>query len=91
MRACANPVDRPAAGLNPNEVVTEIVQVLLDSRLSRFTDGHNTDHSRNPDGDPENRQDASHLVSEQRHQCRSKESCVVHKSDASLGDATVPR
>jgi hypothetical protein len=58
--------------------------LLLDSRLSGFANGHDTDHSRNPDRDPKNRKDASHLVSEERHQCGSKESSVVHSSDASL-------
>ena len=93
MRAGADAVDRPAASFNPDEVVTKVVQLLLDSRLSRFADCHDTDHSRNPDGDPQNSQEASHLVSEQRHQCGSKQSSVVHGSDASslLGNLTDSR
>jgi hypothetical protein len=68
MRARAHAVDRAATSLNPDEVVAKIIQLLLDSRLSRFANGHDADHCRNPDGYPQNRQDASHLVSEQRHQ-----------------------
>ena len=68
MRARAHAVDRAPASLNPDEVVPQIIQLLLDSRLSRFANGHDADHGGNPDGDPQNRQDASHLVSEQRHQ-----------------------
>ena len=68
MRARAHTVDRAAASLNPDEVVSKIIQLLLDSRLSGFANGHHADHCRNPDGYPQNRQDASHLVSEQCHQ-----------------------
>jgi len=67
MRARAHAVDRAAASLNPDEVVSKIIQLLLDSRLSGFANGHDTDYCCNPDGYPQNRQDASHLVSEQRH------------------------
>ena len=83
MRAGADAVDRAAASFNPDEVVSKVVQLLLDSRLSGFADGHDTDHGRNPDGDPQDRQDAPHFISEQRHQCRSKESPVVHSSESS--------
>ncbi len=83
MRAGADAVDRPAASFNPDEVVSQVVQLLLHARLSRFADSHDTDHSRNPDGDPQNSQNASHLVSEQRHQCGSKQSPVIHSSNAS--------
>jgi len=82
MRACADAVDRPTARFNPDEVVAKIVQLLLDSRLSGFADGHDTNDGRNPDSDPQNCQDAAHLVSEQRHQRGSKESSVVHSPDA---------
>jgi hypothetical protein len=78
MRARADSIDRTAPSLNPDEVVSKVVQLLLDSRLTRFADSDDTDHSGYPDSDPQNSQDASHLVSEQRHQCGSKESSVVH-------------
>jgi hypothetical protein len=42
--------------------------LLLNSRLASFADCHNTNHGSNPNRDSQNRQDASHLVSEQRHQ-----------------------
>jgi hypothetical protein len=48
--------------------------------LTSLADSYGTDDSRNPDGDPQNRQDASHLISEQGNQSRSKESSVVHNS-----------
>src|ERR1700730_2994155 len=83
MRACPDAVDRPAASFNPDEVFSQVVQLLLVSLLSRVADGHDTDDSCNPDGDPQHSQDASHLVSELRHQCGSKQSSVVHRSNAS--------
>lgn len=85
MRTGADTADSPAARLNPNKVVSKIVQVLLNACLSCSTDGHNTDHGRDPDRDSENSQDASHLVSEQRDQSRSKKSSVVHNSWISAG------
>jgi hypothetical protein len=59
--------------------------LLLDSRLSGFANGHDADHCRNADGYPQNREDASHLVSEQRHQRGAKESTVTHSAYASSG------
>ena len=44
-------IARPPA-LNPDEVVTKVIQVLLDSCLSCFADRYDTDNSCNPDGDP---------------------------------------
>jgi hypothetical protein len=83
MRARAHSVDRPAPSFDPDEVVSKVVQLLLDSRLSRVPDCYDTDDRRNPDGDSQNRQDASHLVSEQRNQCGSKERSVIQSSNAS--------
>ncbi len=54
MGARADAVDCPATRLNPDKVLAEVVQVLLNSCLSRFADGHDTDHSGNPDHDSEN-------------------------------------
>jgi hypothetical protein len=67
MRPSADTVDRTAASFNPDEVVSKIVQLLLDSCLTCVADGHDTDHGGNPDGDSQNRQNVSHLVSERRH------------------------
>jgi hypothetical protein len=78
--ACADAVDGPATSFNPDEVVSQVVELLLNSRLTSLADSYDTDDSRNPDGDPQNRQDASHLISEQGNQSRSKESSVVHNS-----------
>jgi hypothetical protein len=36
MRARARSIDGPAPSFDPNEVVSEVVQLLLDSRLSAF-------------------------------------------------------
>ena len=91
MRARAHSVDRPAPSFDPDEVVSEVVQLLLDSRLSRVPDCHDTDDRRNSDGNSQNRQDASHLVSEQRNQCGSKECSVVHSSNASSRAVTAER
>ena len=91
MRARAHSVHRSASSFDPNEVVSEVVQLLLDSRLSRVANCHDTDDRRNPDGDSQNRQDASHLVSEQRNQGGSKKSSVVHCSDRSLAPGSPKR
>src|ERR1700682_2272293 len=53
--ACAHPVDRAASGFNPDEIVSEIVELLFDTGLSRFADGYDADYRRNPDGDPQDR------------------------------------
>jgi hypothetical protein len=83
MRARAHSVHRATASFNPDEVVAKVVQLLLNSRLAGFAYSYDTDDRSNPDRDPQNRQDASHLVPEQRDQCGSKQSAVVHSSDAS--------
>ena len=66
------------SGSNPDEVVSEVVEVLLDSGLPGIADGHYTDDSGNPNGDAQDCQDASHLVPEQGHNCGSKQGSVVH-------------
>ena len=83
MRSGADAIDRPASGFNPDEIVSKVVEVLLDSGLPGIADCDDTDHGSNPDGDSQNRQDASHLVSEQRHKGRPKQGCVIHGFDAS--------
>src|SRR5271169_5935406 len=83
MRSSADAVDRPPPSFNPDEIVSQVVQLLLHPRLSGLADGHDADHRRNPDGDPQHRQHASHLVSKQRHQRRSKQRSVIHSSSSS--------
>jgi hypothetical protein len=63
--AGADAIDRAASGFNPDEVVSQVVEVLLDSGLPGITDGHNTDDGGNSNSDTQNRQDASHLVPQQ--------------------------
>src|SRR6202041_2752866 len=62
--ACHHAIDRTTARLNPNKVIAQVVQLLLDPSLSGFTDGNNTDYGRNPDTDPQDRENASHLISQ---------------------------
>jgi hypothetical protein len=81
--AGADAIDRAASGFNPDEVVSQVVEVLLDSGLPGIADGHNTDDSGNPNGDTQNRQDASHLVAQQGHHRGPKQSSVVHNFYAS--------
>jgi len=38
-------------GFDPDEVVSQIVELLFDPRLASFTDGHNANHRGNADGD----------------------------------------
>src|ERR1700739_4512572 len=59
MRAGAHAVDGAAAGLNPHEIVAEIVELLLDAGLPCFADGHDANHRGDADGDAEHRQDTS--------------------------------
>ncbi len=78
VRSRANAVDRAPACFNPDKVVAQIVQLLLDPRLPRFSDGHDTNDRRDPDGNSQHRQDASHFVSEQRHQGGAQQRRVIH-------------
>ena len=77
MRSRANAVDCASARLNPHKVVAQIVELLLDAGLPRFSDGHYTNHCRNPDGNAQYRQDAAHFIPEQRHKSRSQQRCVI--------------
>jgi hypothetical protein len=78
----ADAVYRSASSFNPDEVVPQVVELLLDPGLSGVADGHNTDDSGNPNGDAQDRQDASHLVPEEGHHRRSKQGPVVHNSSS---------
>jgi hypothetical protein len=68
----AHAIHRATSGFDPHKIVPEIVQLLLDSGLAGFADGDDTDDRRNPDGYSQDRQDASHLVPQQRHYGRLK-------------------
>jgi hypothetical protein len=69
VRARADPVYGAASCFNPDKIIPEIVQLLLDTGLSRFADGHNANDCRDAYRDPQDSQDAAHLVSEQRDEC----------------------
>jgi hypothetical protein len=66
VRARAHAVHRAAPCFNPYKVIAQIIQLLLDPRLSRFANGDNANHRCDPDSDAQDRQDAAHFVSEQR-------------------------
>jgi len=57
--ASAHAIHRATSGLDPHKIVPEIVQLLLDSGLSGFADGDDTDDRRNPDRYSQDRQDSS--------------------------------
>jgi hypothetical protein len=80
MCPCPDAIDRPPASLNPDKIIPQIVQLQLDPRLSRFADGDDADDRRDSDGYSQNRQDASHLVSKQRHQGGLQQGRVIHRS-----------
>jgi hypothetical protein len=64
MGAGSHAVDRATTRFNPDEVVSKIVELLLDAGLSRFADGYYADDRGYSDGDPKDSQNASHLVPE---------------------------
>jgi hypothetical protein len=84
MRPCSNAVDRTPSRLNPDKVLPQIVQLLLDARLPRFSDGHNANHGRDPDRDSKHRQDASHFVSKQCHKGGAQQRRVIQIPSCSL-------
>jgi hypothetical protein len=62
MGAGAYTVDSPTACFNPDEVVSKIVELLLDAGLSCLADGYYTDDRSYSDGNPKDGKNASHLV-----------------------------
>jgi len=76
--ARSNPVHRPAPGLDPDEVVPEIVHLLLDLGLAGLADGDHADHRGDSDRDAEDGQKASRLVAEQSPERGSEESRAIH-------------
>ena len=85
----ANTVDGAPAGLNPHKIVAQIVELLLDPRLPRFSYGHDANNRRNPDGDAQDRQDAAHFIPEQCHKGRSQQRRVIQISSFSLPPTTL--
>jgi hypothetical protein len=84
VRPGAHAIDGAPACFNPNKVVAQIVELLLDARLARLADGHHADHRSNPDRDAQHGQDAAHLVPEQRHHRGTQQSRAIHE-DSSQG------
>ncbi len=78
MSSGAHAVDGAAAGLNPHEIVAQIIKLLFDARLSRLADGHHADYGGNSDGDAQHSQYAAHFIPEQRHHCRTQQSRSIH-------------
>jgi hypothetical protein len=76
----SNAVDRAAASFDPDEIIAQIVELLLDLPLAGLPDGDNADHRRNPDSDTQDRQQAAGLVAKERPQSRTQESPMVHGS-----------
>src|SRR6516162_2226385 len=90
MRARTHSVNRTAPGFDPDKVISQIVELLFDARLSRAADSDHTDYRRNPDRDSQDRQNASHLVSEERHQGRPEKSRVVQRTSLPLRMPSIP-
>ena len=63
--AGAYAVDGAAASFDPNEIVAEIVEMLLDAGLAGLPDGDDADDGGNADGDTEDGQDAAQFVAKQ--------------------------
>src|SRR5258706_526356 len=77
-RPGADAIHRPSAGLDPDEVVAEVIELLLDPRLTSSPDGHNADDRGDSDGDPEHREQAAHLVSQKCPNGAAQQGQVVH-------------
>src|SRR5882724_1676281 len=70
-----NAIDCAASSLNPDKIIPKIVQLLLDSGLSRFSDSDDTNDRRDSDSYSQDRQDAAHLSSgfmERKHKSISR-------------------
>jgi hypothetical protein len=70
VRARAHAIHRAASRLNPDKIVPEIVQLLLDTGLSRFADSHDANDCRNAYRYSQDSQDAAHLIPEERNESR---------------------
>jgi hypothetical protein len=63
--ARADTIDRPTACLHLNEVIAQVFQLLLNSYLSRLTDGDHTDHGGDANGDSKHRKGTAELIPKQ--------------------------
>lgn len=61
----ADAVDGAPAGLDPHEVVAQVVELLLDLDRPGLADGDNADHRPDADGNAQHGEDAAHLVAHQ--------------------------
>src|SRR4029077_3127905 len=78
MRARAHPVHRAAARFDPHEIIAEIVELPLHLGLARLADGDHANDRRDADRDAEDREQAAHLVREQRPERGPKQGSVTH-------------
>src|ERR1700730_9184638 len=78
MSACSDAIDGSTPGLDPHEIVAEVIQLLFDSGLPGLTDRDDANDGGDPDRYSEDRQEASHLVPEKCHQGGPKQGRVVH-------------
>src|SRR6266481_939102 len=78
VRAGADAVYRAASCLNPDKIIPEIVQLLLDAGLPRFPDSNDAYDCHNTYRDSQDSQNAAHLISEERNESGLEKSCVVH-------------
>src|SRR5438552_2722387 len=75
----AHTIHRTSAGLDPDEVVAQVVELLLHAGLTCPADRHHTDDRRDSDGDAQHREQAAHLVPEKGPN-RAAEQCeIVHR------------
>ena len=65
MSSGCHPFDNPGAGFNPNQIVAQIVELLLDAGLRRAGDRQDTHNRRNADTDTQYNQKAARLVAKQ--------------------------
>ena len=67
MRASAHSIHRASARFYPDKIIPQVVQLLFDLGLSGFADRDDADNRRDPDGDAQDRQHASHFIPKQGH------------------------
>src|SRR5262249_40280321 len=73
-----NPLQVAAPGLDPDEVVPEVVQLLADAAGASLADRHGADDGGNADRDPEHRQRRPQLVAGERRQGYGQDGREVH-------------
>jgi hypothetical protein len=80
VRPGPHPIDSAAASLNPNKIVSQIIELLFDARLPRLANRHYADHGGDSNGDAQHGQYAAHFVPEQRHDSGTQQSRAIHES-----------